>query len=220
MNSLRASEQKWAGRRRYGSHSHPSSGCLSMVRFTPKSRHQGSPTIRVGCGGAGRVHRTSGCSTVSSILGLTRAYPVTAILLRCGHARAPAVSAAIDGIQGIGADSPVRVQRIPRQGCLVRGRHALARPQPVLEAAVATAPGPPSPRSPPAGREGRWVSRAPAPRSAGLLDPGGRPGSSHLLAVLPSPEPVPVGGSVKRNELDIRTAPIPMMIPCAVSSRQ
>jgi hypothetical protein len=32
------------------------------------------------------------------------------------------------------------------------------------------------------------------------------PGSSHLLAVCPSPEPVPVRGSVKRNELDIRTA--------------
>src|ERR1700676_5064241 len=56
----------------------------------------------------------------------------------------------------------------------------------------------------------------------GLLDPRGRPGISHLLAVCPSPEPVdvatdhaihvsaprrsvPVRGSVKRNELDIRT---------------
>jgi hypothetical protein len=38
------------------------------------------------------------------------------------------------------------------------------------------------------------------------LNPGGRPGSSHLLAVCPGPEPVPVRDSVERNELDIRTA--------------
>jgi hypothetical protein len=49
------------------------------------------------------------------------------------------------------------------------------------------------------------VGRAPAQRFV-RLDPGGRPGSSHLLAVCPSPEPVTVRGSVKRNELDIRTA--------------
>jgi hypothetical protein len=50
------------------------------------------------------------------------------------------------------------------------------------------------------------VGRAPAQRSVVCLDPGGRPRVSHLLAVCPSPEPVPVRGSVKRNELDIRTA--------------
>jgi hypothetical protein len=48
--------------------------------------------------------------------------------------------------------------------------------------------------------------RAPAQRSVVHLDQGGRPGISHLLAVCPSPEAVPVRGSVKRNELDIRTA--------------
>ena len=51
-----------------------------------------------------------------------------------------------------------------------------------------------------------WRGGRAGRRPVGLLDPGGRPGISHLLAICASPEPVSVSGSVKRYDLDIRTA--------------